>query len=60
VERKVIETVKIRVVWTVSVGGYVEKQPPSKGKKPSREAKTTKSVKQLPECTAFGRPLGEE
>jgi hypothetical protein len=50
----VIATIKNSVVWTVSDSGYVE------GEKPSREAKTAKSAKQLPECTAVGRPLAWE
>jgi hypothetical protein len=34
VRRKVIETIKNSVVWTMSDSGYVEKQTPSKGKSP--------------------------
>jgi hypothetical protein len=34
VERKVIETIKNNMVWTVSDGGYVKKKTPSKGKSP--------------------------
>jgi hypothetical protein len=56
---EVIETIKISLVWTVSDGGYVEKEEV----KPHRRGKDllrgeAGQVGQLPECTALGRPLG--